>query len=124
MDQYLVPRDETARRIDPDGILDAPDSPGAAPQSPSKLSRTSFSGSNTGDEDDIITGSENEEENMDTAAKMVVDKGSEHESSMDEDEGGTIQPHSSSISEGILAILGAGFGPTEPHSQGPDPEPG
>jgi hypothetical protein len=83
MDRYLVPRDETARRIDPDGILDAPDSPGAAPQSPSKLSRTSFSpGSNTGKDDGINSGSEDEEENMGTAAKMVVDKGSEHESSM------------------------------------------
>jgi hypothetical protein len=91
MEQYLVPRDETARKIDPDGILDAPDSPGAASQSPSKFSRTSFSpGSNMGDGDGINSGSEYEDENMSTAAKMIVDKGSEHDSSMEQDEGDLI----------------------------------
>jgi hypothetical protein len=71
MDRYLVPRDETARRIDPEGILNAPDSPGTEPQSPSKANRTSFSqGSETGEGD--LSGTDyEEEEDMSKAAKMM-----------------------------------------------------
>jgi hypothetical protein len=110
MDRYLVPRDETARRIDPEGILDAPDSPGTEPQSPSKAGRTSFSHeSDTGEEDHGLSGTDGEDENMNSAAKITAGKGSEHNSSMDQDDPDIIQPTASSVCEGISAILGPGF---------------
>jgi hypothetical protein len=84
MDRYLVPRDETARRIDPEGILDAPDSPGTEPQSPSKAGHTSFSHeSDTGEEEHGLSGTDGEDEDMNSAAQITTEKGSEHESSMD-----------------------------------------
>jgi hypothetical protein len=93
MDQYLVPRDETARRIDPEGILDAPDSPGTELQSPSKASRISFSpGSDSGEGENDLSGSDCDEENTNSAAKMIVERESEHDSSMDQDETDVIQP--------------------------------
>ncbi len=114
MDRYLVPRDETARKIDPEGILDAPDSPGTDQQSPSTANRTSFSqGSETGEGD--LSGTDyEEEEDMSKAAKMIVENESEHDSSMDQDSAEFIQPSSSSICEGISAILGSGFNSNVP----------
>jgi hypothetical protein len=112
MDPYLVPRDETARRIDPEGILDAPDSPGTEPQSPSKANRTSFSQESENGEGDLSGSDYEEEEDMSSAAKMIVENQSDQESSMDEDSADVIQPTSSSISEGITAIPGSGFTPS------------
>ncbi len=114
MDRYLVPRDETARRIDPEGILDAPDSPGTEHQSPSKADRTSFSQESETGEGDLSGTDYEEEEDMSKAAKMIVENESEHDSSMEEDSAESIQPSSSSISEGISAILGSGFNSSAP----------
>ena len=82
MDPYLVPRDETARRIDPEGILDAPDSPGTEPQSPSKANQTSFSQESENGEGDLSGSDYEEEEDMSSAAKMIVENQSDQESSI------------------------------------------
>ncbi len=56
---------------------------------------------------------------MSKAAKMIVENQSDQESSMDEDSADVIQPNSSSISEGISAILGSGFAPSVPQENMP-----
>jgi hypothetical protein len=106
MDTPLVPRDETAREIDPDGILDAPDSPVSHTNSQQNASDFANTGSDMSDDDK----SDSENEDMRNAATLPSSTRDEDGSGMDTDEAGRIRPEDSSVVSGISGNVTSGTG--------------
>jgi len=106
MDTPLVPRDETAREIDPDGILDAPDSPVSHTNSQHNASDFANSGSEMSDEEN----SETENENTPSVATLPPSTGDEDGPGMDTDESGRINPEDSSVVSGYTMNTNSGTG--------------
>jgi hypothetical protein len=106
MDTPLLPRDETAREIDPDGILDAPDSPVSHTNSQHNASDFANSGSDMSDEEK----SDTENDNTPNAATLPPSTGDEDGPGMDTDESGRIHPEDSSVVSGFALNTNSGTG--------------
>jgi hypothetical protein len=106
MDTPLVPRDETAREIDPDGILDAPDSRVSHTNSQHNAIDFANSGSEMSDEEN--SGTENE--NTPSVATLPPSTGDEDGPGMDTDESGRINPEDSSVVSGYTMNTNSGIG--------------
>jgi hypothetical protein len=104
MDTPLVPRDETAREIDPDGILDAPDSPVSHTNSQNNASDFANSGSDMSDEEK----SDTENENTPSAATLPSSTRDEDGPGMDTDEAGRIRPEDGSVVSGFTMNANSG----------------